>query len=666
MESQELEVYRLTELKKPNKIRYDYNNSGVCSGEPAVMRIPSVSDYAFYKTFNGTPLFVGYSKVTTHAEALTTQAVAPDYTEHYFEPPSSSNITTETKYNSGSVSYMPASHDLIAACNGSNPAYYYIFGSSYNSIGYLITYNNAKVGRPLSTKYFNGRGDLSKEETFEYFDEPPQGIITQASNLMEAVRTHYQDEINTGQLNFSHESVTRIINTVTKYVPSVLKAAYSKEKGIVKKVENVGFDFLTGQVSNVATSFYPDGSFNTDGSVKNANDIKKILTVDNYAYTSRLSSNAILYPLMGSKFVNPLNKNLLTLKFFSGTYDVDPSGNQKPLSFNVNTWKNTWVFRNYNSGTNSYIDQSITDSWKLSKAFKWKSLTNSDGSFTYPNLGTFPDQFQTGTPSSANWVKEIENTRYNNYTHAIESSDINSNNVAVKFGYNDRFSIAKATNSNYFEVAYSGAEDVQSNGYSGGEVLCYNSFLTPTYSHTGKYCIKLDPGNFGFTYRTGIGVTSSGLLKGRKYKTSVWVHSTGANNAQLYCKLMLGSNMVTTTTANVSSASTKIVGTWYLVSLDIDIPNNATVDNIEVAVWNPGGSNSSTTYVDDFRVHPVGSDMNSYVYDNKTGWLLATLDQENLAIKYFYDNSGRVYRTYKETLQGFKKVSETTYNFGKK
>jgi hypothetical protein len=124
--------------------------------------------------------------------------------------------------------------------------------------------------------------------------------------------------------------------------------------------------------------------------------------------------------------------------------------------------------------------------------------------------------------------------------------------------------------------------------------------------------------------------------------------------------------MVTTTTANVSSASTKIVGTWYLVSLDIDIPNNATVDNIEVAVWNPGGSNSSTTYVDDFRVHPVGSDMNSYVYDNKTGWLLATLDQENLAIKYFYDNSGRVYRTYKETLQGFKKVSETTYNFGKK
>ena len=66
-----------------------------------------------------------------------------------------------------------------------------------------------------------------------------------------------------------------------------------------------------------------------------------------------------------------------------------------------------------------------------------------------------------------------------------------------------------------------------------------------------------------------------------------------------------------------------------------------------------------TGFIDDIRVQPFDASMETYVYDAQNLRLMSTLDDNNFAIIYEYDEEGELTRVKKETYQGILTMSET-------
>lgn len=65
------------------------------------------------------------------------------------------------------------------------------------------------------------------------------------------------------------------------------------------------------------------------------------------------------------------------------------------------------------------------------------------------------------------------------------------------------------------------------------------------------------------------------------------------------------------------------------------------------------------TFFDDIRVFPKDAEMQTYVYDPKDYKLRATLDNNNFATLYYYDEAGKLNLVKKETIRGIKTIQET-------
>ncbi len=67
-------------------------------------------------------------------------------------------------------------------------------------------------------------------------------------------------------------------------------------------------------------------------------------------------------------------------------------------------------------------------------------------------------------------------------------------------------------------MAFSSAEDLQTNGYFGGEVALGNGTVSLGVSHTGNSSLSLSSGN-------DLDTRLQGLRVNRPYKISVWTNS---------------------------------------------------------------------------------------------------------------------------------------------
>ncbi|MFN9904220.1 MAG: hypothetical protein ACK55Z_36670, partial [bacterium] len=85
--------------------------------------------------------------------------------------------------------------------------------------------------------------------------------------------------------------------------------------------------------------------------------------------------------------------------------------------------------------------------------------------------------------------------------------------------------------------------------------------------------------------------------------------------------------------------------------------NTGLATSIEVGVKSSSGSQ---VIFDDFRFQPLQSDLTTYVYNPNTRAIEYVLDNDNLYIRYQYDNRGVLMKTFRESIQfgGEKLVSE--------
>lgn len=517
--------------------------------------------------------------------------------------------------------------------------FFYGYNQEYlKEIEYEVEVNTGAIGQPKAISVYDKNDVLLTKSFFQYSsssNDSNQGIYTEGSILAEKLRYVHSGDPDKGYINF-----LRIFRTTKKYRPSILTGVVTVSGGTLTQTENRNWDFITGYVTETeVTDSYGN----------------KYRNITKPAYHK--------YPDMGSKALHPQNKNMLAQSTGNYLYKVGANA-LLPLQTGVVTWKKHWDGnRVYNGISGMYENTQSVPSWRLHQSYTWlSSRVNADGS-----LMNFADFDWSTESQNQAWVKQTEQTRYDNFSMPLESVDLNGNYAMTKMGYDERLKIVSGVGAKYTEIAYSGAEDkfqIGSSAYHfGGEVQDADK-QDATFAHTGEYSIKLLGGQKGFTYKVTIGnknETNSEVESNKRYRISAWVHKTDVSgNGKIYAEV----NGTTLPLISIQEG-TKQFGDWILLNATFDLPPIYNGQVLTVGVVNEG---SSIVYFDDFRFQPLSSEAVCYVYDPNTFQLTYILDNNNIYTRFEYDHSGRLIKSYREIsspVKGEFLVSESKYNFAR-
>lgn len=554
-------------------------------------------------------------------------------------------------------------------------------GSDDNGISiyakrYLIHDNLSAMGRVLNTRTYNPKNNLISETVFSYKTptNKDQGVLRESYMSRKVNRFWKEDHTSFGAHWFLN--ATSII-----HYPSIVESTTTRVLNSTTTTRVKEYDFLTGQPTVVWTA------------------------KDNASYEKEVTLPAYyVYPGMGSKIDDPSLPNMLTQVAGNYRFASDANaGTQGLLGASAQTWSNSTKTRQYIEDAQnqcySYVTPMIQPCYRKNKSFIFTTPNlNNDGTFDY-NYGTWivdqPSEFanwQTifGSGSNGPWVLSNEITCYNKYSQPIESYDINNNPGASKMGYSNTKVIGTASFANQASFACSGFEErnpidlFPSSRDWGGEVVSSdNSSLLWSYSrfssnpdirfnvepHTGNSYCCVPASSFGPGFRTRkllYGNSRDAMLTGVTYRASVWVHASSPDQVHLVAHLT-GNNCPASSYKTVAknAAQNLRIGDWIRLVVDIEVPaayssNSTFGTDLRVYVWNNSGNGEA--YIDDFRVQPLHSAVNTYVFNALNDQLMAVLDNENMATVYEYAPDGSLARTYRETARdGGKRYKATEY-----
>lgn len=238
----------------------------------------------------------------------------------------------------------------------------------------------------------------------------------------------------------------------------------------------------------------------------------------------------------------------------------------------------------------------------------------------------------------------------------------------------DGFVNSTTANARFHETLSDGFEDVR-NGCEANHYAILNdkAMLDDKNAHTGYYSMKTN--RFGYTKRfildnrlnIGYKIDSSfispdcepklTLLSNKKYILSAWVKPLNANNISLdYTNASVG---ITLGTNLIGTANPKgqIIDGWQRI--DFEFKTTPQLDNLSLSF-------APNCNFDDIRIYPADALMKSYVYSYKDYSLMATLDENNFATFYEYDQQKQLKRVKKETQKGISTIQEVNFGSFKK
>ncbi|PCI93075.1 MAG: hypothetical protein COB15_16965 [Flavobacteriales bacterium] len=627
---------------------YDYNdpNTGITSGITSYAPKESQQDrYIPYAHDIPTP-GVMYEYVTVENRGVIGKA--ENKTAYHFE-------VLKPSQNVGSFNFKMGDHISV---NDNQQA---LFGHpipfvnhTYNvtSRNTTIIDNTAALGRLISTSVIGDKNLIQSKTTYDYKDiNEIQVGISQESFKSTKRHIDLWDNTHVKSQSLWHYNTSSKIE-----YPSVIKSVTTTSKGQSSTVYYDEYDFNTGKplVTRYENSW---------------GDEYKTEAIPAYAVNT---GGHYPYAKMGSKVWDATNKNMLVQDAATYLYKTNRSSPDDIVSASIQTWEDDWDYREFVAANSRYEDiPEVTASnkvWRKHKNYTWKAHINTDGTYKDSGADAFKNyDWSIGASSSQNprWKKVNEVTKYNRYSHPLESKDLVDKFVATKMGYNETRVLTSSVNAKYTDFGFSGAEDEVINNHFGGELYkgttstIYDAELSGNdskYVHTGSKSLNVGDGQWGFVYKNDEYESS------RKYKASVWVHESNSSEARIAVSMKNAGGTSVHYYSVVVNANTPKSGEWYL--LETNIPNNITnASYLEVQAYNPS-SGGGAVYFDDFMVHPATAPMTSYVYDDKTGLVTAIIDNNGMAVKYEYDDAGRLITSYREIIgKGFVKVAEHEYNY---
>ncbi|MDJ1501169.1 hypothetical protein [Xanthocytophaga agilis] len=522
---------------------------------------------------------------------------------------------------------------------------------------YINEISISQIGQPRSIKKYNGNNKLEQTTTLGYSNAIPnnsnvanyankQGVFTEGVMTNELILAWEQQGNDIWWTQYH-----KLFRTSKKYIPSVLVSQTTTKGTISNTASTQLFDFLTGQVLE---SQQTDALGNT------------FVSVEVPAYEK--------YPEMGSKTLNPLNKNMMVQPTASYVYRVqNGQRSTAPVSVAVQTWKGWDSYRSYDEATSKYLNKTEGPKiWRKQEAWVWDGRElNADG--TLKGFSTSTDFNWSSLTQLSPWLKVGETAAYDHYSASLMSKDMNGNFAASKKGYNQQYTIANASNARYTEIVYSGAEDktmVAPNVFHfGGEVRDADK-QSSDVAHTGLYSVKLQNGEHGFRYTALAGDANDPATEietGRTYRISAWIHRDdfASKAARLYVQYTDAQGAHILKQVGLADPGAQLSGNWYLVNAFVDIPASINGQTLTVGATNTG---ATPVYIDDFRFHPIDAPMTGYVYNPKTWQVTHILDNDNIYTFYEYDDAGILIKTYQERLgeTGVRQqLSEKKYNYAR-
>jgi hypothetical protein len=330
----------------------------------------------------------------------------------------------------------------------------------------------------------------------------------------------------------------------------------------------------------------------------------------------------------------------------------------------------------------------------------------------------FPYNYYALNPFDSRWTKARTVTKWSPYGKEVENVDAIGNFSTAVYGYNEDLPTAVASNARQGEVLADGFEDYSLlhviHNIMGFNYSPFNRFFsttdlapastvynmlkllntsTPsivsTTAHTGMYCLSvpasptstyvypvnmpMNPNNDSIyhnyynTYFSYVSLPSMSVLpdynmssaneylsfqinQGKSYMLSYWIkQATPLPNTTTY-SLNDSVGVKVDTAFYAMAKNSNVIDGWQQEQVTFNVPANAG----SVRVLLP-----AHYYVDDFRIFPSVSDMKSFVYNPVNEKLMATLDENNFATLYEYDQEGNLVRVKKETEKGIMTVSES-------
>lgn len=342
--------------------------------------------------------------------------------------------------------------------------------------------------------------------------------------------------------------------------------------------------------------------------------------------------------------------------------------------------------RAYNYENNS-LSKNRTD-------VRYDAIYKSYNEFWKPNGGS------DWIPTPVNWTTAATVTKYSPFGQELENKNPLNIYSSALFGYNNSLAIAVGQNVRYQDMAYDGFEDYAFAGSSTAHFNFKNSnsgFIRSDVAHSGKYsmlvsddeiparvdrlmaplppCNATPPVNPTYQYRACDRLPQFSPEAGKEYILSLWVSRTKNNLQPLdkpdlnYDELQVwtkesytsfGNTVCTPLMRLTAIYESDIIDGWQLRKYRFVL--SAGSNGVFSLLLNSGGGKKTNLYVDDVRIYPVGSTMKSFVYDPVNLRHVASLDENNFATFYEYDEEGRLTRVKKETVKGIKTIQENRTN----
>lgn len=538
------------------------------------------------------------------------------------------------------------------------------FGIDYNLVEFNNNYFNSTyinafpvAGLPRkSTEFFKDNKLNSSEFTYDFNKRfsAKKIIDTKLSNNdRQSVfdRFYFEKQVDS---KTNQDQSNRFVKMRTA-VPFLKSVKQTNKFGMYTTQEFLEYNIETGNSSKIRT-------ISSKG--------KSQITVAEPAHQLLNSSGGSLYSNLKSNFNSLGNKNQLTLPGSMHSYFENSNGQ------NIGDIEKTYY--GYENDAKIVLeDGTIINSSNYGNfllpysqfasmhEFQSNSTKNDNGTYSIPGVSP---------PANISSVKNLEFglstgkiTLRDIYFRSLESNSSTNPEMysSVKYGYNGKYIICSASNAKYNEIAFSGAEHFMDNqNYFDGLVDKGDGTQYQLVSHTGDYNLLVGAEKEGFKFKTK-------LDRPNTFVISVW--TTAQNTEQTEIKIKVGQieeanedpqgRIASGSSGGGSSGGyietggeiTILDGSWNLLKYIFEYDGN--YQDVEFMV-----SNISDGFIryDDFRVHPVNSNFESFVYDQTDGSLEAMLDKENFYTRseLEIDGNSAIVKTFTETLNGEKLIQE--------
>ncbi|HWY97866.1 MAG TPA: hypothetical protein VNY36_02165, partial [Bacteroidia bacterium] len=290
------------------------------------------------------------------------------------------------------------------------------------------------------------------------------------------------------------------------------------------------------------------------------------------------------------------------------------------------------------------------------------------------------------TTDDKNWTWASRNTMFDAKGNEIEEQNALGIYSSALFGYVKSVPVAEAANARFKEIAFDGFEDY---GFTNScnsacdnshfSFINYISDTTSTQSHTGKYSLKLSSGSNAYVtrsvnyYNGAIDSTTHSkfyMLNGGTvplfspdsgtYLLSAWVKENTTCGVTGYAKDSIVVSYTPSSSVYSMKPSGPVIEGWQRIECRFKVPGKATAITVKLV------AGTNTAYYDDIRIEPFAAEMQTFVYDPSSLRLSATLDENNYATLYEYNDEGILMRVKKETERGIKTIKESRSSYHRK